>query len=223
MKKLFLGLLSAAALFPAPALSLNWVPYTPSALGCMKLGECTEGVYPVLQSSDLETFGELTWTDDEQVEADGIIQVLNELNVDVYIAEAKYFPRGMLAVYYTDINAIYLNSDRRAVPTTIMQSLRHEGWHTVQDCMAGGIDNTFMAVIFDDDEIPQKYRHLANIRYGRSPWTAKAIPWEQGAIYAGDTADLTLDTLQACANGPLWEAIEPTPMTMEWLVKEGYL
>ena len=80
--------------------------------------------------------------------------------------------------------------------------------------MAGSIENTFMAVIFQDDEIPEKYKRIAQIRYGRFRHTAHAVPWEQGAIYAGDTVDLTLNTLQACANGPLWEAIEPTPMTI---------
>ena len=223
MKKLLLGLLSAAALFPAPALSENWVPYTASALGCMKLKECTKGVFQVFNSNDLEVFGTLEWNPKEQKEADGIIQALDAVDVEVYIAEPKYFTRGMLAVYYTDINTIFINADRRSVPTTILESLRHEGWHTVQDCMAGGIDNTFMAVIFDDHEVPEKYRRLAEIRYGRFMHTAKAVPWEQGAIYAGYTPDLTLDTLELCAAGPLWEAIEPTPLTMEWLVKEGYL
>ena len=223
MKKLLLGLLSAAALLPTPALSQNWVPYTASALGCMKLGECTDGVFTVSSGDDLEIFGDLDWSNQEKQEADGIVQVLNSLNVDVYIAEPKYFVRGMLAVYYTDINTVFINSDRRAAPTTILESLRHEGWHTVQDCMAGGIDNTFMAVVFDDHEVPEKYRRLAEIRYGRFMHTAKAVPWEQGAIYAGYTPNLTLETLELCAAGPLWETVEPTPLTMEWLVKEGYL
>ena len=223
MKKLLLGLLSAAALFPAPALSQNWVPYTASALGCMKLQECIDGVFQVFHGDQLEIFGDLDWSDQEKEEANDIIQVLDSLNVDVYIAEPKYFLRGMMAVYYTDVNTIFINSDRRASPTTILESLRHEGWHTVQDCMAGSIDNTFMAVVFDDHEVPEKYRRLAQIRYGRFMHTAKALPWEQGAIYAGYTPDLTLDTLNLCAAGSLWEAIEPTPLTMEWLVKEGYI
>jgi hypothetical protein len=223
MKKLLLGLLSAAALFPTPALSSDYTPYSISALGCMKLGECTDGVFKVSSVDHLETFDDLHLTDEQRAEADDLIQVLGNLKVEVFIAEPKYFPGGMLAVYYTDSNTIYLNANRTAVPTTILQSLRHEGWHAVQDCIAGSIDNTFMGVIFTDDEIPEKYIQIAQYRYGRFRNTAKAVPWEQGAIYAGDTPNLTLDTLRKCNEGPLWESIKPTPLTLKWLIKEGYM
>ena len=223
MKKLLLGLLSAAALLPAPVLSQNWVPYTLSALGCMKVGDCTEGVYKVSRASDLELFGATNWKPDERKEAEDLIEVLAALNVDIYIAEPKYFQRSMLAVYYTDDNTIYLNGERDSVPTTILESLRHEGWHTAQDCMAGSIDNTFMAVIYQKKDIPEKYTHIAKMRYGRFKDMAMAVPWEIGAIYAGETPGLTVSVLNACKNGPLWETIEPTPMTREWLVKEGYI
>jgi hypothetical protein len=223
MKKLLLGILSAAALFPAPVLSDHYTPYTVSALGCMKLGDCKDGVYKVSKADDLEKFGDLYLSQAERAEAEGLIEVLEDLNVDVYISEPQYFPTSMVAVYYTDINTIFLNGDRSRIPTTILESLRHEGWHTVQDCMAGSIENTFMAVIFTDEQIPNKYKMLAQYRYGRSLMTAKAVPWEKGAIYAGATPNLTLDTLKTCKEGPLWESIKPTPLTMKWLTKEGYI
>ena len=223
MKKLLLGILSAAALFPAPVLSDHYTPYTVSALGCMKLGDCKDGVYKVTEADDLDKFGDLYLSQAERAEAEGLIKVLEDLNVDVYISESQYFPTSMVAVYYTDINTIFLNGDRSRIPTTILESLRHEGWHTVQDCMAGSIENTFMAVIFTDEQIPNKYKMLAQYRYGRSPMTARAVPWEKGAIYAGATPNLTLDTLKTCKEGPLWESIKPTPLTMKWLTKEGYI
>ena len=221
MKKLLLGILSAAALLPAPVLSDHYTPYTVSALGCMKLGDCKDGVYKVSKADDLEKFGDLYLSQAERAEAEGLIEVLEDLNVDVYISEPQYFPTSMVAVYY--INTIFLNGDRSRIPTTILESLRHEGWHTVQDCMAGSIENTFMAVIFTDEQIPNKYKMLAQYRYGRSIMTAKAVPWEKGAIYAGATPNLTLDTLKTCNEGPLWESIKPTPLTMKWLTKEGYI
>ncbi len=223
MKSLFLGLLSAAALFPAPVLSETYTPYTASALGCMKLGECIDGVFKVFVGDHLEIFGDLNWSEQERTEADDLIQVLEDIDVRVYIAEPKYFPRSMLAVYYTDINTIFLNGDRDAVPTSILQSLRHEAWHTAQDCMAGTVKNTFMAVIFQDDEIPEKYNRIAEMRYGRFRNTAHAVPWEKGAIYAGDTPGLSLKTLKICKQGRMWETIEPTPLTKKWLVNEGYM
>ena len=80
-----------------------------------------------------------------------------------------------------------------------------------------------MAVIFQDDEIPEKYKRIAEIRYGRFRNTAKAVPWEKGAIYAGNTPGLSLKTLKVCKDGRMWETIEPTPLTKKWLVKEGYI
>ena len=94
MKNLFLGLLSAAALFPAPALSETYTPYTASALGCMKLGECIDGVFKVFVGDHLEIFGDLNWSEQERREADDLIQVLEDIDVTVYIAEPKYFPRS---------------------------------------------------------------------------------------------------------------------------------
>ena len=137
MKKLLLGILSAAALFPAPVLSDHYTPYTVSALGCMKLGDCKDGVYKVSKADDLETFGDLYLTQAERAEAEGLVEVLEDLNVDVYIAESQYFPTSMVAVYYTDINTIFLNGERTNIPTTILQSLRHEGWHGVSHSEKG--------------------------------------------------------------------------------------
>ncbi len=43
------------------------------------------------------------------------------------------------------------------------------------------------------------------------------------ATWAGKTEGMTSDALAACANGNMWEIYPPTPLTREYLVKEGYI
>jgi len=32
-----------------------------------------------------------------------------------------------------------------------------------------------------------------------------------------------MKSLEACAAGNMWEVYEPTPLTMKWLVEEGFI
>jgi hypothetical protein len=34
---------------------------------------------------------------------------------------------------------------------------------------------------------------------------------------------MTMNALAACAGGNMWEVYEPTPLTREYLIKEGYI
>ena len=43
------------------------------------------------------------------------------------------------------------------------------------------------------------------------------------ATWAGKTEGMTLKALESCAAGTMWIDYEPTPMTREWLVKNGYI
>jgi hypothetical protein len=54
--------------------------------------------------------------------------------------------------------------------------------------------------------------------YPKQSW-----PWEKEASWAGKTENMTADALAACATGAMWEVYEPTPLTREYLVKEGYI
>ena len=38
--------------------------------------------------------------------------------------------------------------------------MRHEGWHAAQDCMAGTIDNSFIAIIKPQEEVPKMYQAI---------------------------------------------------------------
>ena len=50
-----------------------------------------------------------------------------------------------------------------------------------------------------------------------------SIPWEAEATWAGKTEGMTMKALQACAAGNMWEVYKPTPLTEQWLRKEGYI
>ena len=100
-----------------------------------------------------------------------------------------------------------------------MSVMRHEGWHAAQDCMAGSIHNNYIAVILDDEEIPELWREMAERTY-----PAQAVPWEQEATWAGREEGMTLEALRACASDtPMWEIMDPTPLTRQFLVDKGYI
>ena len=224
MKKLLATMATLGALcVPMPALSepeVVW--YTADAMGCMKLRECTEGVYELTDVSLLnEHFpGEsFTMVRDE---ANALLANLNEAGVKVYLAAGRYFPRTHRGSYYTDTNTFFLNANHMWDQYTFLKVLRHEAWHAAQDCMAGGLDNSFIAVIYNDEEVPEQWQLSAQVRY-RGDW-ASAVPWEQEAIWAGNTADMSVEAMAACASDtPMWETYEPTPMTREWLEEKGHL
>ena len=47
-------------------------------------------------------------------------------------------------------------------PSTLMSVMRHEGWHAAQDCMAGTIDNNMIAIIMDEEKVPQLWQDIAS-------------------------------------------------------------
>ncbi len=47
--------------------------------------------------------------------------------------------------------------------------------------------------------------------------------WESEASWAGRTEAVTEQERQACATGAPWEVDEPTPLTRQWLVENGYI
>ena len=64
-----------------------------------------------------------------------------------------------------------------------------------------------------------------NVLMTEIAYPPRARPWEQEAKWAGDTPNMTLDVLRKIndSNGKPWEILEPTPMTREWLVDNGYI
>ena len=222
----FRNVLLAGALLGLATLPVNAKPlkdseyFTNHSMGCMLLQECTEGVSEVFSlldvSSQYDSPDRFTFASNE---FNQMLVALNQVGVRVYLSDSKYFPVGHRGVYHTVSNNFYLNRAFMHRPETLMSVMRHEGWHAAQDCMAGTINNSMIAIIMDEDKVPKIWQEIAADTYRFQPG---AIPWEKEAFWAGKTEGMTMSALQACARGNMWEVYPPTPMTNEWLEKNGY-
>ena len=195
--------------------------YSMDAMGCMLLRECTEGVeevYSLLDiSSQYENPERYTFA---SLEFNTLLMTLNQIGIKVYLADEKYFPVNHRGVYHTVSNNFFLNKRHMDDPGTLMSVMRHEGWHAAQDCMAGSINNNFIAIIHNQEDVPKMYQAIAKSAYKTQP---HAIPWEKEAYWAGHTEGMTQAALESCAAGTMWTDYEPTPMTKEWLIENNYI
>ena len=192
--------------------------YTNDSLGCMLLRECKEGVEPLWGVDYLkEVYPDSDW-DPVASELARILNALTLVGVDVFLADEKYFPVGHRGVYHTVSNNFYLNKAYMSRPGVLMSVIRHEGWHAAQDCMAGSIYNSFIAIINAEEDVPPLWREIAEKTY-----PASAVPWEAEAIWAGKTSQMTMDALESCAAGTMWTDYALTPLTRKWLVENGYI
>jgi hypothetical protein len=223
MKKVIMSLLAAASI-AAPVLAdpiKQDEYYSNHSMGCMLLRECTDGVKQI--TSLLDVSSEYPNTNDFYPvanEFNSMLVALNQVGVNVFLADEKYFPVGHRGVYHTVGNNFFLNKTFMKRPGTLMSVMRHEGWHAAQDCMAGTIDNSMIAIILPEDDVPEIWQEMVRRTYVLQPG---AIPWEKEATWAGKTEGMTMKALQSCAAGTMWSDYEPTPMTREWLVENGFL
>ena len=222
MKKLLTAVAAALVALPVHSAPLKDNQFfTMHSMGCMLLRECTDGVEQVFSLLDISS--QYPNTDDFYPitnEFHRMLVALNQVGVNVFLADEKYFPVGHRGVYHTVGNNFFLNKAFMGRPSTLMSVMRHEGWHAAQDCMAGTIDNSMIAIIMDEDKVPQIWQDIATKTYQFQP---SAIPWEKEAFWAGKTQGMTMKALMACAAGDMWEVYEPTPMTREWLEEKGYI
>ena len=220
MKKIIASLIAAAAV-TLPVLSeplKNNEFNTMHSMGCMLLRECKDGVDKIESIASIaHEYPDINYSIVAD-EFNSMLFALEQVGVGVFLADSKYFPVGHRGVYHTVSNNFFLNKDHMGSTAYLMQVMRHEGWHAAQDCMAGTIDNSLIAIIKPEDEVPMVWRVLAERTYPES-----AVPWEAEAGWAGRTEKMTMEALQACARGEMWTEYEPTDMTREWLVKNGYL
>ena len=223
MKKIIMTLLAAASI-AAPVLAdpiKQNEYYSNHSMGCMLLRECTDGVKQVTSLLDISS--EYSNTDSFYPvanEFNSMLVALNQVGVNVFLADEKYFPVGHRGVYHTVSNNFFLNKTFMKRPHVLMSVMRHEGWHAAQDCMAGTIDNSMIAIIMPEDSVPEMWQEMARRAYVLQP---AAIPWEKEATWAGKTEGMTLKALTSCAAGTMWSDYDPTPMTREWLVENGFL
>ena len=192
---------------------------TMDAMGCMLLRECTDGVKEVFSmldissdTNDMENFTGVTQ------EFHNMLTSLNQVGVKVFLADDKYFPPGHRGVYHTVSNNFFLNKKYMTTPGVLMSVMRHEGWHAAQDCMAGSIKNSMIAIIKNEEDVPVLWRVMAERTYPKA-----AVPWEAEATWAGKTEGMTMKALESCAKGTMWTDYEITPLTRKWLIEEGYL
>jgi hypothetical protein len=192
--------------------------YTMDAMGCMLLKECTDGVDRINSSIDLmKAYPDADWSV-VQDEFDYIMIAFKNIGVNVYLADEKYFPHSHRGVYHTVSNHFYLNKRYMYQPHVLMSVVRHEGWHAAQDCMAGTIKNSMIAIIKSEDDVPMIWQELVKRTYPPA-----AQPWEAEATWAGKTENMTMEALESCARGTMWTDYEPTPLTRQWLEENGYI
>jgi hypothetical protein len=189
------------------------------SMGCMLVRECKKDVDEVHSLLDISSQYDNTeeFTPVAQ-EFNNMLMSLNQIGVKVFLADQRYFPKMHRGVYHTVSNNFYLNKDYMGDPGTLMMVMRHEGWHAAQDCMAGSIKNSMIAIIMPEESVPTLWRVLAERTYPSS-----AVPWEAEAGWAGRTEGMTMKALQSCARGTMWTDYQPTPLTGEWLRENGYI
>tara|TARA_B100001964_G_C14126659_1_gene550881 strand:- start:169 stop:843 length:675 start_codon:yes stop_codon:yes gene_type:complete len=193
---------------------------THDSMGCMMMRECVENVIPITSIKDIENRypnSDYTVVADH---FDELISTLDLLGVKVFLGHKKYFVSSNRGVYYTVGNNFFLNSLYMSDPSTLISVMKHEGWHAAQDCMAGTIDNSMIAIIHNEEDVPWFWRNIATRTYPKS-----SLPWEQEALWAGNEKEkMTLTALKSCASKiPMWETYPPTPLTREFLEKKGYI
>jgi hypothetical protein len=225
MKKLLTAIgLSLTLALPAVASSLEkkqpTVPaHSLAAMGCMILRECTEGVEQLTPDSNALLSASF---DPFREEIKSILTALNKVNVPVYVGQSRYFTPRTVGLYKPKYNRFFVNEDLLRDPREFLGTMRHEGWHVVQDCMGGGIETSFMAQVHQDSEIPSWVMKSTRLAY-ESMMQSRAVPWEADANWAEEQSNQTAKYLEMCAKGSLWEQVRPTPMTMEWLIGCGWM
>ena len=151
-------------------------------------------------------------------EFNSMLVSLRRVGVNVFLADEKYFPVGHRGVYHTVSNNFFLNKTFMKRPGVLISVMRHEGWHAAQDCMAGTIDNSMIAIILSEEIVPPLWREIVEKTYPESAW-----PWEAEATWAGKTEGMTQKALNSCARGQMWNEYNPTPLTKKWLEENGYI
>ena len=221
MKKFFISILTAVS-FSVPALAEEYKItkgyYTMDSMGCMILQECIDGVKEVFGINDISSKYPNNNFDSVANEFNNMLVALNQIGVKVFLADEKYFPPGHRGVYHTVSNNFYLNDAFMHRPHVLMTVMRHEGWHAAQDCMAGTIKNSMIAIIKPEEEVPKLWREMVEKMYPPS-----AVPWEAEATWAGKTEGMTAKALSACAAGKMWNVYPPTPLTKKWLLENNYI
>ena len=221
LRKLGVAFAASSLFLSSPVLAEGKITkgyYTMDAMGCMLVRECTKDVERV---ESINTIADAHPNSDYTIIADEFSRMLTALEhvgVNVFLADEKYFPVGHRGVYHTVSNNFFLNKTYMRRPGVLMSVMRHEGWHAAQDCMAGSIKNSMIAIIHPEEDVPMLYREMVE-----STYPPHSRPWEAEASWAGRTENMTMEALESCAAGTMWTDYDPTPLTKKWLKEEGFI
>ena len=187
------------------------------AMNCMRLGECTEGIYELSSDNKKDHFFSHYAND----EIKSILKNLNKMGVKVYEAIPEYFVNEYRAIYYSDKNIIFINMGYVDNDETLIKILRHEGWHAAQDCMAGSIVNSDLQSILHHSVIPDYIIEETFLLYGHDP---TVVHIEREALWAMKIEGMTIEALEACNSDiPMWEKYFPPKRTWIYLQLNEYL
>ena len=118
------------------------------SMGCMLVRECKKDVHEVYSLLDISSqYDEPERYTPVAQEFNTMLMAMNQIGIKVFLADQRYFPTMHRGVYHTVSNNVYLNKRYMDEPHVLMQLMRHEGWHAAQDCMAGTIENSLIAII----------------------------------------------------------------------------
>jgi len=210
LRKLGVAFAASSLFLSSPVLAEGKITkgyYTMDAMGCMLVRECTKDVERV---KSINTIADAHPNSDYTIIADEFSRMLTALEhvgVNVFLADEKYFPVGHRGVYHTVSNNFFLNKTYMRRPGVLMSVMRHEGWHAAQDCMAGSIKNSMIAIIHPEEDVPMLYREMVERTY-----PPHSRPWEAEASWAGRTENMTMEALESCAAGTMWTDYDPTPL-----------
>jgi hypothetical protein len=190
---------------------------TSNSMGCMMVRKCKDETQPIRSWKDLgKEYSKYEY------ELNTIFAATNKIGIEVYLAGDKYFTPKTRGLYDVKRNNLFLNKKYLDDSDMIMGLIRHEGWHAVQDCMAGSITNGMTAIVWPKGKVPDIVMEGVKNDYAHAPIS---IPYEAEARWASYSNWETADGLKACANPnvKMWEKYPPIPSTKQWLIKQGYI
>ena len=193
----------------------NWK--TPNSMGCMMVRACKDQTELITSWKDLGS-----GYNKYEYELSTIFDAINKIGIKVYLAADKYFTPNTRGLYNVKGNNLFINRKYLDDNQMVVEVIRHEGWHAVQDCMAGSVNNNMTAIVWPQEKIPSWVREGAKSDYADAP---VSIPYEAEARWAAHSNYETADGLKTCANPTvkMWERYPPTRSTGAWLMKNGYL
>ena len=193
---------------------------TPHSMGCMLLRECTEGVHRVESIDNVMAMYPGVDFSEIEKEITDLLATFEELGIEVYLAQDKYFMPRTRGVYTTDGNKFFLNLKYNGDPETLLSVVRHEDGMQHKTAWQGH----FIIVqlqLFIKMVTSQTVTAFALTLLMAVVLLSLGKRRPSGPL---NNPTSQQNALRACAHpgGKMWDVYPPTPMTGEWLIDNGY-